>query len=102
METQKFHKEQWRTVGSIPNMGGGGIYLIRTLFEIREECEGGEPGDGEQREKEASGIDMNVTYFLVLPRATPDSQKQLVHEDDSIKYSTSYLFLTRGEIIATT
>ena len=88
METQKFH-EQWPTVCSIPNIEKK-IYLIRILFEIREECGGGEPGAGERKEKEASHLDIHVTCFLVLPRATPDSQEQRFHEGESIKYSTSY------------
>lgn len=78
------------------------FYLIRILSEIGEECRGSEPGDGEQRKKEASCIDTqtHITYFTVLPRARPDSEKQLFHEDESIKGSTSYLFLTRSEIMA--
>lgn len=54
METCKFHEEQWPTVGSILNIEKKKFYLIRILFEIREECGGGEPGDGEQKEKEAT------------------------------------------------
>lgn len=56
----------------------------KDIIEIREECGGGEPGDGEQKEKEANNADTHVTCFLVWPRATPDSQKQLFHKDKSI------------------
>lgn len=85
--------------GFCTNIGKKNLFN-KDIIEIREEYGGGEPGDGEQKEKEANNVDTHVTCFLVWPRATPDSQKQLFHKDKSIKHSTSYLFLTRAAMIA--